>query len=104
MVGKMVSIIPTKWVFITAVALFEIGSLIWGVAPSIDLVIFGRAIGGIGTAGIHGSCLSLVAEICPLEKRPTLLALFGVVYALSSVRIASEKWLHTLWLIVGVGD
>lgn len=91
MVGKMLSIIPTKWIFITAVALFETGSLIWGVAPSIDLVIFGRAIGGIGTAGIHASCLALAAEICPLEKRPTLLSLFGVVYALSSVRVTLKR-------------
>jgi len=34
------------------VALFELGSLLCGVAPNSDALIVGRAIAGLGSAGI----------------------------------------------------
>lgn len=72
----------------TVLALFEIGSLICGVAPSMNVLIFGRAFAGVGAAGMFGSCIAIIAEICPLEKRPALLGTFGGVFALASVRVA----------------
>ena len=50
-----------------------------------NVLIFGRALAGFGAAGIFGSCLAIIAEICPLEKRPVLLASFGGVFAIASV-------------------
>ena len=35
-----------------AVFIFEVGSLVCGVAPSIYVLILGRAIAGVGAAGI----------------------------------------------------
>lgn len=83
--GGVLSIVPTKWVFISTVALFELGSLVCGVAPSINVLIFGRALAGIGASGIFSSCVTIIAEICPLEKRPVLLGSFGGVFAIASV-------------------
>lgn len=105
--GGILSICPTKWVFMTAIseqychlvlshliyslttrpilALFELGSLICGVAPNMNVLIFGRAFSGVGAAGMFGSCIATIAEICPLEKRPALLGTFGGVFALASV-------------------
>jgi MFS family permease len=65
--------------------LFEIGSLICGVAPSSEVLIFGRAFAGVGAAGIFVSILSIIAEITKLEDRPKLFGAFGAVFALSSV-------------------
>lgn len=50
-----------------------------------NVLIFGRAFAGVGAAGIFGSCLSIIAEICPLEKRPALMGSFGGVFAIASV-------------------
>lgn len=44
--GQILTIAPTKYVFLVGIVLFEIGSLICGVAPSIEVLIFGRAIQG----------------------------------------------------------
>lgn len=60
----------TKGTFLIAIALFEIGSLICGVAQSINTLIFGRAFAGVGASGIFVSCLAIIAEISPLESRP----------------------------------
>lgn len=50
--GKLYSLYALKPIFIGAVALFEIGSLICAVAPSSPVFIFGRALAGLGGAGI----------------------------------------------------
>lgn len=68
-----------------SVTIFELGSLICGVAPNMNVLIFGRAFAGVGAAGIFGSCIAMIAEICPLEKRPALMGSFGAVFALASV-------------------
>lgn len=83
--GGVLSIAPTKWVFMAAVTLFEVGSLVCGVAPNMNVLIFGRALSGVGAAGIFGSCIAIIAEIAPLEKRPALLGSFGGIFALASV-------------------
>ncbi|KAG9040775.1 hypothetical protein FS837_000191 [Tulasnella sp. UAMH 9824] len=83
--GQILRVAPTKWVYLTAVALFEIGSAICGAAPNINVLIFGRAFAGVGAAGIFVSCLSIIAVITKLEQRPLLFGLFGGVFALSSV-------------------
>ncbi|KAG8904164.1 hypothetical protein FRB99_002145 [Tulasnella sp. 403] len=50
--GKLLSSVTTKWVYLFAVALFEVGSAICGAAPNMNTLIFGRALAGCGAAGI----------------------------------------------------
>ncbi|KAF8315117.1 ABC transporter [Clavulina sp. PMI_390] len=83
--GAVISITPTKPVFLVAVTIFELGSLVCGVAPNMNTLIFGRALAGVGAAGIFGACLAIIAEICPIEKRAVLMGTFGGVFALASV-------------------
>ncbi|KAL8649061.1 MAG: hypothetical protein Q9226_005735 [Calogaya cf. arnoldii] len=45
--GKCYSIFSIKAVFLTAIGIFELGSLICGVAPSSNALIIGRAIAGM---------------------------------------------------------
>ena len=49
---------------------FEIGSAICGFAPNSVVLIFGRAIAGIGAAGDFSGGLTIIAHTVPLEKRP----------------------------------
>lgn len=49
--GKLYSLYNIKWVFISAMVIFEIGSLICAVAPTSPVFIFGRAVAGLGGAG-----------------------------------------------------
>ncbi|KAG8765015.1 hypothetical protein FRC16_008191, partial [Serendipita sp. 398] len=49
--GQILTIAPSKWVYMTTIGLFEIGSLICAVANSMNVLIFGRAFQGIGASG-----------------------------------------------------
>ncbi|KAG8895925.1 hypothetical protein FRB99_000275 [Tulasnella sp. 403] len=83
--GQVLRVATTKWVYLFAITIFEIGSVICGAAPNINVLIFGRAFAGVGAAGIFVSCLAIIATITRLEQRPILFGLFGGVFALSSV-------------------
>ena len=61
-----------------AVFIFEVGSLICAVAPNMDVLILGRAIAGLGAAGIFSGAMLVIAEITTLHQRPKYFGLFGV--------------------------
>jgi len=50
--GKGYKYFPLKTTFLIAIFIFELGSLICGVAPNSTALIVGRAIAGVGGAGI----------------------------------------------------
>lgn len=70
MFGKFYSFYPVKWVFLSAILIFEIGSAICGAAPTSEALIVGRAIAGIGSAGIFSGAMIIITYSIPLEKRP----------------------------------
>ena len=62
--GKLYSLMPTKKVYIVSISIFELGSLLCTVATTSPLFIFGRAIAGVGAAGIgSGYWLGLVRDL-----------------------------------------
>ncbi|KAJ7735138.1 putative efflux pump antibiotic resistance protein [Mycena maculata] len=83
--GRCYSFLSMKWVYIAAITIFELGSLICGVAPSSKALIVGRAIAGIGSAGIFSGALIIVANAVPLSKRPMYTGIIGAMYGIASV-------------------
>ncbi|KAJ5493866.1 Major facilitator superfamily domain general substrate transporter [Penicillium fimorum] len=61
--GKAFKYFDLKYTFIVSMAIFEVGSLICGVAPTSKALIVGRAIAGWGGAGISVGGTSIVAFI-----------------------------------------
>lgn len=68
-----------------ALAIFELGSLICGVAPNSTALIIGRAVAGVGAAGIFSGAILIVANTVPLRQRPTYMGLIGGMYGIASV-------------------
>ncbi|KAJ3959662.1 MFS-type transporter dmxR4 [Colletotrichum tropicale] len=64
--GKIYSFYSIKATFLVSVLLFEVGSAICGAAPSSDVFIFGRALAGVGSAGI------LTGVVSALEDTPLI--------------------------------
>ena len=58
-----------QWTFFTYFALFELGSLLCGVAVSSKMLIVARAVAGAGGAGIVSGIMTIVAHIIPLKER-----------------------------------
>ncbi|KAJ7165596.1 major facilitator superfamily transporter [Mycena crocata] len=83
--GRFYSFLSMKSVYIAAISVFELGSLICGVAPTSNALIIGRAIAGLGSAGIFSGALIIVANTVPLGKRPMYTGLIGAMYGIASV-------------------
>ncbi|KAG0645789.1 putative efflux pump gsfJ [Hyphodiscus hymeniophilus] len=83
--GKLLKYFPLKWTYLTSIFIFELGSLICAVAPSSTALIVGRAIAGLGAAGVASGAFILVAFIAPPEKRPAYLGIVGASYGISAV-------------------
>lgn len=75
----------TKWIFVSALCIFEVGSAICGAAPTSLALIIGRAIQGIGGSGIFGGALMIIAENTPLQKRSLFMGCLGAIFAIASV-------------------
>ncbi|KAJ7665196.1 ABC transporter [Mycena polygramma] len=83
--GQLLRIFPAKWVLVSSITIFEIGSLVCGVAQNVDQLIAGRAVSGLGAAGIFVAMIQIISQVTRLEDRPRLFGLFGAVFGLSSV-------------------
>ena len=83
--GRIYKFYSTKWVFLASVSLFELGSLVCGTAPNSIALIIGRAIAGIGAAGIFSGGMLLMINTVPLHKRPVYAGIFGATFGIASV-------------------
>ncbi|KAH8772688.1 putative MFS multidrug transporter [Diaporthe sp. PMI_573] len=83
--GKLYSFFSVKGVFLVSIGLFEIGSAICGAAPNSVAFIVGRAIAGLGSAGIFSGSITVIVYAVPLHKRPLFQGMFGAVFGLASV-------------------
>ncbi|KAJ7090787.1 major facilitator superfamily domain-containing protein [Mycena belliarum] len=83
--GKLYTFLSIKWVYVGAIAVFEVGSIICGAAPTSNALIIGRAIAGIGSAGIFSGAVIILAHTVPLAKRPIYTGVIGGVYGIASV-------------------
>ncbi|KUJ21691.1 MFS general substrate transporter [Mollisia scopiformis] len=83
--GRIYTFYSPKWVLLCAIGLFELGSTVCGAAPTSKAFIVGRAIAGLGSAGILSGVINIMVITIPLHKRPMYQAVFGAVFGLASV-------------------
>ncbi len=83
--GKIYTFFTIKWVFLAALVIFEIGSAVCGAAPSSTAFIIGRAVAGLGSAGLFSGAMLIVADAVPLRKRPAYMGAIGGMYGIASV-------------------
>lgn len=70
---------------LTFFTVFEIGSLLCGVSTSSIMLIIGRAIAGIGAAGIVTGVLSTVAAVLPMRKRPLFIGIIQSIFGIATI-------------------
>ncbi|KAF4635470.1 hypothetical protein G7Y89_g2615 [Cudoniella acicularis] len=83
--GKAYKYFPLKITFLMSIFVFELGSLICGVAPNSTALIVGRAIAGLGGAGIASGAYTIIAFSAPPAQRAAYTGLMGAAYGLASV-------------------
>lgn len=78
--GRMYQSFDVKIVYLVALCIFEIGSLICGVAQDSTTFIVGRAIAGLGLAGGYSGSMIIVNLAAPIQIRPMLTSIMGATY------------------------
>ena len=85
LIGRVYTFYSPKWVFLSIIVIFEIGSVICGAAPTSKAFIVGRAISGFGAAGMMNGAIIIMVNVIPLAKRPVYQGIFGSVFGIASV-------------------
>lgn len=83
--GSLYRMFSVKWTYLTAVFIFEVGSLLCALAPTSEAFIVGRAIAGMGTAGLFSGSVVILSYTLPLRKRPLAFGLIGAMWGIASV-------------------
>ena len=83
--GKLGDLYGRKRVFGFSVALFLVGSVLCGAAPSLTWFIVARVLQGAGAGGLTGLTMAIVADIVPADRLGRYLGYTGLVFAVTSV-------------------
>src|SRR5246127_63169 len=74
-----------KRYYMLCVLLFTLGSLLWGLAPSLGLLIFFRVLQGVGGGGLAPVEQAILVDTFPPQKRPAAFALYSMAIVTAPV-------------------
>lgn len=83
--GKAGDLYGRKPVFVFAIIVFLLGSILSGIAGDMTQLIVFRALQGIGGGGLMIGAQAIVADLVPPRERGKYMGLMGAVFGLSSV-------------------
>ncbi|KAF6840379.1 MFS drug efflux [Colletotrichum musicola] len=83
--GQLYSHLKPKWLYIGSVVVFEVGSAVCGAAPTMDALIVGRALCGLGGVGMYLGVMTLIAATTTMQERPAYIASIGLTWGLGTV-------------------
>ncbi|NLU46978.1 MAG: MFS transporter [Syntrophomonadaceae bacterium] len=80
--GRLADIRGRKRVFLAGVTTFSVASVLCGLAWSIEVLIIGRVLQGIGSAMVFGTGMAMLTSVFPPQERGRVLGInAAVVYA-----------------------
>lgn len=83
--GKLSDMYGRKIFFIAGLTIFLIGSILCGLAVSVEQLIVFRAIQGIGGGALMPIAFTIVYDVFPADKRGKMIGLLGAVFGIASV-------------------
>jgi MFS transporter, DHA2 family, multidrug resistance protein len=76
--GWLAEVIGRKRYFMISLFIFTLSSLLCGLAPSLPILLFFRAIQGVGGGGLQPMAQAILNDSFPPEKRGAAFALYGI--------------------------
>ena len=106
--GRFYTFYNIKWTYCISLAVFELGSIISAVAPNSMALIIGRAVSGLGAAGLVSGTTTIMSYCVPLKKQakisPIVLGMYGIGSAVGPLvggSITDNKvltWRFVFWI------
>lgn len=111
--GRLYAFYNIKWVYCISLAVFEIGSIISAVAPNSMALIIGRAVSGLGAAGLVSGTTTILAYCVSLKTQamisPMVLGVYNIGSAIGPLvggAITDSKvlsWRFIFWINLPFG-
>ncbi|ATY62230.1 sulfate permease 2 [Cordyceps militaris] len=109
--GKLYAEFRVKWVFLSALVLFEAGSVVCAAAPSSLVLIVGRAVAGAGCAGLMSGAFILIRFFIPVDELPKYTGALGgmsgiaqiIAPTLGGVLTDKASWRWCFWINLPIG-
>lgn len=83
--GKAYNLFSVKRIFILSNAISIVGSVLSGAAVSSTMLVLGRAVAGLGSAGLFAGSFIIIAQSTPLRRRPAFLGVLGAAEGLATI-------------------
>ena len=110
--GKVYGQLNAKWLYVINVVLFEVGSALCGAANTMNMLIIGRAICGLGGAGMYVGVMTLLAVTTTPHERPTYIGMTGLTWGAGTLlgpvvggafadSSATWRWAFYINLVIG---
>ena len=83
--GRIYTYFNVKYVYLFALVLFELGSVICAAAKNSVMLIVGRAVAGAGASALFSGAMTIVGFSVPLKRRPIYMASISSMFGIASV-------------------
>ncbi|KAA1466884.1 MFS general substrate transporter [Dentipellis sp. KUC8613] len=84
MTGALSQAVGRRVVMLCALAFFAVGSALCGAAPSMNVLIVGRTIQGVGGGGIAALSQIILSDLVPLRERGAFSGFLAIAYTIAS--------------------
>lgn len=109
--GKLGDQFGRKWLFVGAISIFLIGSVLGALAGTMEFLIFARFVQGLGAAGLMILSQAILADIMSPMERAKYGGIMGAVFGVSAIAgpllggFLTEhlSWHWTFWINIPVG-
>ena len=83
LMAKLSDAFGRQSIYILDITLFALGSLIVALSPAFPVLLFGRAVQGLGAGGVFPVASAVIGDTFPQEKRGSALGLIGAVFGIA---------------------
>ncbi len=83
--GKAYTFFSVKRVFLLANIVSIAGSLLCGTAATSNILVVGRAVAGLGSAGLLSGCFIILVQSMPLRRRPLFVGVMGGIEGVATL-------------------
>jgi EmrB/QacA subfamily drug resistance transporter len=109
--GKLGDQFGRKWLFVIAISIFLLGSVLGGISGTMEFLILARFVQGLGAGGLMILAQAILADIMSPMDRAKYSGIMGAVFGISAIAgpllggFLTEhlSWHWTFWINIPIG-